>query len=430
MFFVWTIILKDSTINLLPALSFALFVLPLFLPVVLFHLTYGRWVEFVQTYSKYKNGRVTVRINLPNEVFKSPQAMEAVLAQVHNTSKADNLMEAYLDGKHPLSNSFELVSIGGEVRFYANVPKRKIKDILESQLYAQYPGIEIVEEPVDYAAEFQWDPEKMDIMSFHIVKAEDEVVPIKTYIDYKLDQLPKEEEKIDPMSPMLEFLGKVKPHERVIYQIICEPHVKKTFSLGTSLRESPTWRKAGMDKINQIMHRDEKRMGIRSEDEEKPDDRPTLTMGERDLVAAIERNCGKLAYRVGIRAAYITLDKDNFDPDIIAPLLKSFYPYDDENRNKLGIRWKTDFDYMFFEDFTGKRKEGRKRAELEHIKSRTYDAGVGSANDIHQPKVMSVEELATIFHIPGAVVLTPNLGRIPSTTTTAPSNLPVGELPI
>jgi hypothetical protein len=308
-----------------------------------------------------------------------------------------------------------------------NVPRKKIKDILESQLYAQYPGIEITEEPIDYAAEIQWKPDEMALMSFHLVKATDEVVPIKTYIDYGLDRMPKEEEKYEPMTPMIEFLSKTKPHERVIYQIICEPHVKKEFKLGTSLRTKETWKKAAQVKINKIMNRDENGLAKKAEDPEDRDDRPMLTTGERNLVEAIERNTGKFAYRVGIRAMYVTMDSTQFNPDIIAPLLKSFYPYDDENRNKIGVRWKTDFDYMFFEDFTGNRKKARMMQELEHFKMRVYDAGDGRVNDIHQPTVFSVEELATMFHIPGRSVVTPQLSRVSSTRGNAPDNLPIGD---
>jgi len=426
---IWWLILRDTNINLLPALTFALFLLPLVLPFALFYLTYDRWVDYVYTKFKYKNGRATVRIKLPNEVFKSPEAMEMVLRQIHNSSNSDNLMEAYLDGKQPIVNSLELVSIGGDVRFYANVPRKTIKNLLESQLYAQYPGIEVIHEEVDYAAEFQWDPDNMDIMSFHLVKAGDEVLPIKTYIDMKLDQLPKEEEKVEPMSPVIEFLSSLEPHERVVYQIICKPHVKQSFALGTSLKDNPTWKKAAQKKINEIMYRDENRLSIRSEDDEQPDARPSLTMGERDLVAAIERNTGKHAYSVGIRATYITMNK-NWSEGIVSRLLKSFFPYDDENRNKIGVRWKTAFDYRMFEDFSGNKQIARKKHELEELKKRSYFQGYGKVNEIHAPTVMSVEELATMFHIPGSVVITPALGRIPSTTGTAPGNLPVGELPI
>ena len=42
-------------------------------------------------------------------------------------------------------------------------------------------------------------------------------------------------------------------------------------------------------------------------------------------------------------------------------------------------------------------------------------------------KIFTAEELATLFHIPGKVVLTPTVDRVPSTRSEAPPNLPIGD---
>ena len=421
--FVWWFILGDVNFNFALVFSFALLILPLFLPIILFYITYDRWLEFVQTMFKYNNKRVTLRIRLPQEVLKSPEAMESVFAHIHAPNNPDNHRQAYLDGKHRLSASFEIVSIGGEVRFYANV-HRKIKDWLESQLYAQYPGIEIEEELLDYTAEIKWDPDKMDLMSFHVTKKNDSIYPIKTYVEFGHDKLPKEEEKFEAMAALIEYMSKAKPHERVFMQIVCVPHAKKNWLTG-HMQASGTWEVDAQARINEMMGRDDKKQ----REEEETESRPMLTMGERDIITAIERNCSKPAYDVGIRTMYITLDKDKFDPTMIAPTFGSFRQFSVLGRNELAPRWKTDFDHAWYEDWSGARKLARKKAELEAYKKRSYDAGTGKANAGHQPKTMSVEELATIFHIPGSSVLTPGLSRVTSNRRNAPSNLPIGNLP-
>ena len=48
-------------------------------------------------------------------------------------------------------------------------------------------------------------------------------------------------------------------------------------------------------------------------------------------------------------------------------------------------------------------------------------------NSKDTPKVMTTEELATMFHLPGKVAVTPTLGRIPSTRGEAPPNLPTAN---
>ena len=410
-------------VNIQPFLAVAIALTPIWLPLVLFYVTYDRWIEFVHAKFRVDNPRVTLRIKLPPEVFKSPETMESVFTHVHAANGADNLMQAYLDGKHPLVASYELVSIGGDVRFYINVHK-KIKNMLESQLYAVYPGIEIIEELVDYAAEVRWDESKMDLMSFHIVKKADDIYPIKTYIEFGHDRLPKEEEKFEPMAALLEHLGRAKPHERLWVQILCTPHAKKEFK-GGSRHKKGTWEGDAGKKINEILKRDERKMSA----EEETEQRPTLTMGEKDSVTAMERNVTKLAYETAIRAMYITLDKEKFDGGMIGPMLGSFKQYGILGRNELGPRWKTEFDYAIFEDRNGRKQARRKRDELEAYKARSYDPGGGKQAEGHRAKIMSTEELATIYHIPGSSVITPNLGRIESKRRAAPGNLPIGIPP-
>ena len=211
---------------------------PIWLPFVLFTVAFDRWMYYVTNKYAYENGRTTLRIKLPQEVFKSPEAMESVLTLMHVTQSPDNVMQTYLDGKCPLTNSLELVSIGGEVRFIL-VFQPKVKNALEAALYSHYPGIEVVEEDFDYVDEITWDPEKYDYFAFHITKKEKgkDFLPIKTYIDMGMDRLPKEEQKYEPMAPMLEVLGKMKPHERLWVQILAVPHIKKNFKMVLPLKK-------------------------------------------------------------------------------------------------------------------------------------------------------------------------------------------------
>lgn len=237
--------------------------------------------------------------------------------------------------------------------------------------------------------------------------------------------MPKEEEKFEPMAALIEFLGKAQPHERIFIQILCTPHAKRDYMTGY-LKKKVTWEQAAKEKINEIMQRDEKGMSVAEETE----GRPMLTMGERDTITAIERNTAKAAYDVGIRTMYISLDPEKIDGTKIAPTFGSFRQFNIIGRNELAPRWKTDFDHAWYEDITGSKVMERKKNELEAYKKRSYYAGEGKKNDIHQPRTMSVEELATLFHIPGSSVVTPGLSRVASNRQQAPNNLPIGELPL
>jgi len=406
---------------------------PIWLPAILLYIFYNKWMDMVGAAFSLSQGRTTLRLRLPPEVFKSPEAMEFVFSQIHNTANPDNLMQTYLDGKRPLPFCFEIVSIGGEVRFYVNVPTKKSKDAFEANIYAQYPGIEVIEESVDYAAEIPVDFESQDyeIMAFHMGKKKDGVMPIKTYIDFGLDKMPKEEEKIDPITPMIEVLASAKPYERVFVQIVARSFRPDSFQNGQmTIGEGPDWTKGAEKKINEIMNRDPKKktpLGMKGDQGGDDDDRgqmAMLTMGENDTIAAIERNIGKYAYETAIRWIYVT-KKGKFNGDFINPMIRSFSQYDIIGRNGIGVRWRTDFDYKNIIP-GGKKKELKslKTQELIEYRRRLYYPKSGGDGY----KIFTAEELATIFHLPGKVALTPTLDRVPSTRGEPPANLPIGSL--
>lgn len=402
---------------------------PAWLPILLFLIFYEKWMDMVGTAFALSQGRTTLRIRLPQEVMKSPEAMEFVISQIHNTANPDNLFQTYLDGKRPLPFSFEIVSIGGEVRFYINVPTKKSKDAVEANLYAQYPGVEVIEEEVDYAAEIPLDFEEEDweLMSFHMGKKKGQEFPIKTYIDYGLDKLPKEEEKLDPITPMLEVLASAKPYERVFVQIIAKSFRTSSFKNGQLMfGEGEDWSVGVAKKINEIMNRDpKKKIPLGAKDLDEGGQMAVLTSGERDSISAMERNMGKYAYSTNIRWLYIT-KKGKFNGDFINPMIRSFSQYDIIGRNAIGVRWRTDFNYKSY--IPGGKKKALaelKEQELKEYRRRVlYPKNHGGA-----PKIFTAEELATMFHLPGRVALTPTIDRVPSTRGEAPANLPTGDLP-
>lgn len=417
-FFVMKYTFATMGIDAGPVISITIALTPLWLPFLLFYLFFDKWMDFIHLKFEVYNGRTTLRIKLPQEVLKSPEAMESVLAQIHNVKSADNLWQVYIDGKSPLMYSFELVSIGGDVRFYINVPTKQIKNAVEAQLYAQFPGIEVSEEQVDYTAAIDGDMNKWDMMSFHMNKKKEQEYPIKTYIDFGLDKQPKEELKFEPMAAMLEQLNSFKPHEHLWIQFLCRPHIERSFKTGF-LHYHATWDKHVYEMIDKMMGRGKDKTGPA-----EFENQPRLTTGERDKIAAMERNAGKYAYETAIRWMYI-VPKGKFNGDIIAPTIRTFAQYDIIGRNAIGVRWRTDFNYNWFMDWSGKRKIARKKEELHQYKARHFHPfDMISGADVM--KIFTVEELATMFHIPGSSVFTPGVARIPSTRKEPPPNLPIG----
>ncbi len=396
---------------------------PVWLPVITFFLFFEYWMLYVQKDYDIKQGRVTLEIKIPQDVFKSPEAMELVLMQLHQTAAPDNHLQTYWDGKHPPRFGLEIVSREGDVRFYINTPRKKFKNISETQLYAQYPGIEVRELDIDYTAEIPWDTDRFEYFSIHMGLKKADAYPLKTYLEYGLDRLPKEEEKVDPITSVIEMMGAIGPGEYMWNQILIDANREVTFKEG-SLGIIPDWKKAAREEIAKIIKDANKRVGI---DPDKNEGQ-TLTMmnlsdGEKETIKAIERSIGKNAFNTVIRSMYIATKKAYNPGERLGALITGWRAFDDVNRNAIGVRWRTDIDWPWWQDPKGTVRQAYKKQELDEYKRRAYTYHT----DTDKSKVMTTEELATIFHLPGRVASTPSLGRIPSKRGEAPPNLPVAS---
>jgi len=253
-------------------------------------------------------------------------------------------------------------------------------------------------------------------MSFHIAKKKDSELPIKTYIDMGMDKLPKEEQKVDPMTPMLEVLAGIEPEQQLWIQLHVKAHREKSFKLG-QLKSKGTWEKGAQAKVDEIMNN-----GL--DDPNEPGSYPRITPGQRSLVETIERNIDKSPFEFAGRMVYISHKNDHhYDGSLFARMSRMIAAFD--GANGIGIRWRTDFNYTMLSDPFGKKIPMLKKAELKEYKLRKLYPKSGAMGY----KIMTAEEMATIFHIPGTVAMTPTLQRVGSVRAEAPSNLPVGNLP-
>ena len=401
------------------ALNLILTFAPIWLPIVTFLAFFEEWMFFVQKQFDLAQGRVTLEIKIPQEIFKSPEAMELVLIQLYQTASPDNHVQTYWDGKHPPMYGLEIVSRGGEVSFYISTPKKKYKNIVETHLYAQYPNIEVVELPIDYTAEIPWDEERFDYFSLHFNLKQPDGLPIKTYVDFGLQAMPKEEEKVDPITTVLDMLASIGPGEYCWIQILIDVNRKENFKVG-SLHTKPDWKDDARKVIQDIIENAKKRAGENA----GSNIMMLLTDVEKDTVKSIERSIGKSAFNTRIRGMYMA-KKGSFLPgERIGALITCWKTYEDLNRNQIGFIWRTDFDWNWWQDPTGNRRRHYKKVELNEYKTREFKRKIRSDS----PKVFTVEELATIFHLPGKVALTPTLRRIPSTRGEAPSDLPTSQI--
>lgn len=154
---------------------------PIWLPVLLGAMFVQIWMRYIRTLFISKQGSVLLEIRLPKEMLKSPLAVEIFLTSLFQTANS-TYIEAYWAGKVRPWFSLELVSIEGKAKFYIWAHK-KFKGLIETQLYAQFPNIEVFESP-DYTTWAYHDPVNLPMWGAQFVLTGPDALPIKTYVDY------------------------------------------------------------------------------------------------------------------------------------------------------------------------------------------------------------------------------------------------------
>jgi len=418
----FTLLVGDFQSSVLPqSVQYAIAVSPLLLAFILATLFWPLWVRYVRAKFFLSQKQVLLEIRLPKDTFKSPLAMELFLTALHQTGGEGTWYAKYWLGQTRAWFSLEMVSIEGQVKFYIWT-RSGVRGFVESSLYAQFPGIEVSERE-DYAKAVHFDPKEMGIWAAELELTQPDAYPIKTYIDYGLDKDPKEEFKIDPLAPLVEYLGSVGQNQQVWIQILVRAHKKEAVKPGSLWKAHDPWKDEAKTIINDIMMRDPKTKGIKSDNLKEGEfpDIPRLSKGEQSIVEAIERSLEKQPYDIGIRTIYIAKE-GFFSVSNIGSILGSWKQFSAPHLNgfKPASRWHAVFDYPW-QDFRNMRKNMASRESLAAYKRRGYFY----APYEHKSFVLNSEELATIFHFPGSVAATPTFERIPSKKGQAPSNLPV-----
>lgn len=405
---------------------------PLWIPLVLIVVFTHLWVWYVRSDFIEKTGYVLLEIKLPREIMRSPKAMELFFASTIWNRGSVTYVDTFWDGKIGPWYSFEIASFGGDVHFYIwTWPK--LRKIVETQIYAQYPTVEISEVP-DYAARYPYGPEGRFMWGMYVKLAKPDPYPIKTYIDYGLDKEEEEEIKVDPITPMLEFLGGLKKGEQAWIQILARAHQERSWVHG-HLFTRPDWKDEAQKLVNEIMKRDPETKSSRQKTETGFPIIPTLTAGEKEQVDAIERSLNKHAYECMIRALYFAEgDAQSEIPKSIPALVGAFRQYSANNFNGFKLGWFTDLadktkDVLWF---TGLREKAAAyfmkiygKQMYDAYRRRSFFYYPYRQFHVDRPFILTAEELATIYHFPGKVASTPTIGRAPSRKAEPPPNLPI-----
>ena len=400
------------------ALSLALFLAPLWLPVLLVGGAWALWVNLKRSEFIASQKYLLLEIKPPRNFEKTPLAMEAVLSGIHHSPGEATWYKKYIVGAVRPWWSLEIASLEGQVHFFIWT-RAGFRRTIEAQFYSQYPGVQIAEAP-DYARFITARPEEWSIWGCDFAHTDKDPVPIKTYVEYGLDKVQKEYEQVDPLANLIEFMGSMGKGEYLWLQFIIRVHKGEKYGKRNERGKAYDWKDEAKELVEEMRKKTREPYVDPTTGKEMPGF-PNPTKGQTEKIAAIERNVSKLGFDVGARGIYLARP-EKFDPIAISGLTGIFKQFSSEGWN--GLRpsgWMTEFDDYPWELGIDRMKNKYRAWLIEAYRRRQF---------FHEPfrndgMVMSTEELATVFHIPSRAVSTPSLARITSATSEAPANLPV-----
>lgn len=381
---------------------------------------------------------VLLEIQVPRDVVKTPAAMELIFSNALYHKSGKGFWEQYIQGAPWFWFSLEIVSIDGQVHFYIRTPTR-MRGLLETQIYSQYPQAKVVEvsdyalEVPEYKKDGDW-----NMWGCEFNKMKEDFLPIKTYKSFGDDFKTgvKEEFKIDPITPMIEYLGSLPRGQQMWIQIVVRQSIKKYHSHETG--KSLNFHEAAKEFMYDLMRPFTRIQKNDAGDPLGKDARVPEPL--RPTIKAITDQMNQLHFDCGIRMITLS-DKrlctdEQFNNHRRASRL-IWRQYAQPAINELNRINSTQFDAPW-SDPTGLALTKIKRRMLDWYRMRTffhppiqysfkYPAILAAFFPSHKAQtfVVSTEELATLFHFPGMVSSTPSFKRIESKIAKPPSDLPI-----
>jgi hypothetical protein len=398
----------------------------LFVPVVLFYMMVWYWYEYMSTEFVKSIKWINLELTVPSENEQSPKVMEEFFNAIHSIQTNPNFLDRFWKGKVQEWFSIEIVGIDGYLHFIVRSPDY-FKDLVEAHLYAQFPDVELKVVP-DYAEAIPDDFKKAgwDLFGAEMVLTNKDFYPIRTYPFF---EHPMTKRIIDPISTIAEVMNKLKTGEQIWIQFTIRPVMTSWSKKGSDFakelmgQEIKVKNPAVLEALGKVSDVTATAIGVTAEEADGGADYSSALLippGQRKVIESVERNVSKMAFQFKSRLVYVA-KKEVFDKrrfNAIMGAFKQFNSYD-MNGFKPYKRTFTKVDF-FFKDF---RVPIRQRKLLKGYKSRSWVVGT-------EPKILTSESLASIFHIPDISVKAPRQPVTLAKKGSAPANLPLGELDI
>jgi hypothetical protein len=423
--------------------NIARWILPLIGLIILGRIAWKLWVHYVQQDFISGIDFVLLEIVPPREVLRSPKAMELFITNALYHWSVKGGKEEYWQGAVWFWFSLEIASIDGQVHFYIRAPTR-VKGLIETQMYAQYPQAQVkTVEDYTLAVDAITPNSSWNGWGCEFKLTKPEAYPIKTYVDFGLDNDPKEEYKVDPISPIVELFASLQKGEQMWMQIVITPSKKEYHTKGTIFGKHNWIEEARLEMLKmlapytQLKKQDD---GHYAKEIRAPGFLDTVTK-------AMSTKTSKIGFDTGVRIMYVA-KKDKFDMSSrrnIRLILRQYERPDSNEFYRVNSTQVDAFSSSFFSLSPRKvmiladrmlheyRERGFFHLPLRHMINNHNLTGIPLwivkkffLPYFHPPTfVLNVEEIATMWHFPGQIMRVPSLERIESKEASPPTNLPI-----
>src|SRR3989338_3107513 len=303
--------------------------------LVLFPLAKDLWLSWRGMLYAQGRSHALLEIKIPQEILKTPKAMEVALAGIHGAWDAVDIKDKWLDGKSQVSFSLEIVGIDGAMHFFIRCEK-KLRNFVEAKIYGQYPDVEI-KEVEDYTQNVPKDipNASWDVWGTDMILLRDSAYPIRTYEFFEDIE---EERRLDPLASLGEVISKTKEGEQIWIQIIISPLLDFEWTGGSKKllakllgRKEPPRKPTAAEEVGELAAKSinvflGQELQWKGPAEKAADESnfTRLSRGEQNIIEAVENKMSKPAYRAKLRTLYVAR-RDVMDKTNIASLQGIFH---------------------------------------------------------------------------------------------------------
>ncbi|MCF7906811.1 hypothetical protein K9K85_00845 [Patescibacteria group bacterium] len=426
------------------------------LTLFILRIFWKRWTKKNKKKYLAQQKYVLLGIIMPKYNEQGPETLERFFAHLSGIREKFSWWAKKIEGKTQLKISLEIVSFGGKVQFFIHTPVQ-FQDLVESAIYTCYPFLEIFEAQEDYAVKTQekFNEGEVDIWGADLHLAEKNPIPISTYLQFE-HKLSKELK--DPLTDLLEILGRMREGEEAWVQYVISPIDSGLKKEGEGMiadllagKKSNSGKNniidkivAGLMKLSQdavefIKNVFDLHPTTDEFEDKKKGDSKTSSVDKR-LIEAIQNKIAKIAFRAVVRIVYVAEREIFVKNKGSVSLFSSFNSFQSMNLNRFK---KSSWAKVSKGDWNKNKVLNLKKAKLlKTYQKRDFSWRVRtglpkiiddvkkflaiSGSSPEEKTILNIEELATLYHFPTDITKSSAIRKSTGKKAESPTDLPVG----